>query len=401
MKKLLFISDSYTTGLRLIPVYLQAQKHPDFDPVFYSTNLPNSELSPLLQQHGVQAISHQNVIDAAAAAELNRRLNAYQDAYRQAVGPMPDRAINYRGVPVLGLFKDYLLDWNRSKITFMYFFDRLVERVRPDMLVVAYCCGGSKKYYVNRAKQLGIPSLHLQYGYRSLEIGMVQKRFNADYYCLWGPAQLEPYLFEEQHRRNAFITGNPTFDLYEFDKAEARRILEVPARAKVFAVGIHLFDAQMKRAAEELSRAELTGDEFFVFKYHPIALGRMAEAAAMLDPLGISYKLVGLEHSPYTVLRASDCYVTYDQETLFLESYFFGTTNLLLNKDDGGRHTLLYDFLPGTLLEMEGLHQLSQVPELAAGLDQAGQQNAVEQLWFKTDYKASQRVLEVAAGLLA
>ena len=400
MKRLLFISESYSTGVRLIPVYLEAMRAPDFEPVFFTTNLPNMELDPLLQQHGVRAICHRDLLDAAAMAEFDRLRERYKDAFNQSLGKMPNSAISYRGVPMLNMFKNYFLEWNCKKLECMFLLDQAARRLRPDMVVVAYCCGGTKKYYVNRASQLGIPSLHLQYAYRSLEIPMVQKRFNADYYCLWGPSQVEPYLFEEHHRKNAFLTGNPTFDLYSMDKAEARRMLGVPAQARVFAVGIHLFDMQMKRVKEELSRARLKGDEFFIFKFHPIALGRMDEAAAMLDPLGIAYKLVGLDHSPYTVCRASEYYVTYDQETLFLESYFFGTINLLLNKDDGSRHTLLYDFLPGTLLEMEGLHQLDQVPALTAGLDQAKRDHAVEQLWYKTDYQASQRVLEVARRLL-
>lgn len=400
MKRLLFISESYSTGVRLIPVYLEALRHPDFEPMFFTTSLPNSELDPLLEQHGVQALDHKAVLTSKEVADFTKIRKQYERSFRQSIGALPNSAMSYRGVPLLDTFRQYFLNWNCKKLECMYLFDQMARKLRPDMVVVAYCCGSAKKFYVNRASQLGITSLHLQYAYRSLEIPMVQKRFNSDYYCLWGPSQVEPYLFEEHHRKNAFLTGNPTFDLYSMDKAEARRMLGVPAEARIFAIGIHLFDVQMKRVKEELSRARLSGDEFFIFKFHPIALGRMEEAAAMLDPLGISYKLVGLDHSPYTVCRASEYYVTYDQETLFLESYFFDAVNLLLNKDDGSRHTLLYDFLPGTLLEMEGLHQLDQVPALTEELDPDKRRYAVEQLWYKTDYLASKRVLEVAGRLL-
>lgn len=401
MTNLLFIAESYTTAIRLIPVYLEARRGSEFNPTFFTTSPPNEALQLLLAEHGVDYITHQDIFAQEDLARLDAMKRDYAAVFASEFARADASGFAYQGVPLADMFKDYILSWNQDKIGFMYIFDKLVERCRPDMLIVAYCSGGAKKYYVNRASQLGIKTLNVQYAYRSNNIAMVQKRMNCDYYCIWGQLQLEPFIFEEKHRPNTFLTGNPTFDIHDYDQAEARRRLGVEDAGRVFSVGIHLYPEPMDRFAREIAEARLAGDETFIIQMHPDLYSHRDEARAVMESLGLKHRIACADVSAYTVLKASDYYIALEQETLFVEAYYFAPKIILLPDENGRRPDLLYDCLEGTYIDLPHLRDLERLPELEQKVDQDRLQKARELLWHKPDHQASRRILQTAAQVLA
>ncbi|MFH1028994.1 MAG: hypothetical protein V1791_13405, partial [Pseudomonadota bacterium] len=278
-----------------------------------------------------------------------------------------------------------------------FIFDRLAEVVKPEILVVAYDSGGSKKTYVNRARQKGIKTLHVQYSFYTQDKWYDRKRLNSEYYCLWGQAHQETFFDGDEDIKGVFITGNPTFDLHQYHRPEMRRELKLPDKGKVFTVGISARLEELTRFRDELSQAHLSGDEYFLIKLHPDFCNRTDEARSILQGAKFKHRVYGTEISPYKLLSASDYLITYHQEGLWLESYFFGTTPILIA---GEEVKWAFDFLEGTSIVLESALELTRLSERRGRIDPAKLRRVRELLFHQRDFKASERVVEAMETII-
>ena len=397
MKNILFITESYTTAIRLIPVYLKAVEHPEVNPVMFSTNPAAGALKDLFDEHQVQGRSIQDLLSPDEMEAIKARQTEYAGIWTAETAQYEDGDLNYMGVPLFKKYGGYLLNWNLQKIAFMTIFDKVAERLNPDVLIVGYDSGGTKKYYVNRAGELGIKTVHVQYSYYPEHLQFDRKWINSDYYCLWGQAHLEPFLPRKKMRANAVITGATAFDLYIHDRREVRRELGYHPEDRLFLVGIgQVF--QLEKFMREIGQFKARPGDRFIIKLHPDYHHLTDEFRTGLQNLPIDYQLVGAEISPYKLLSAVDYSIAFHQDTLWLESFYYRVPPILVNLHSAPP-VFAFKILEDVGLVIRDLGELNQLDEMQSRILKQDMERVRELLFYNSDHQASQRVLELILSL--
>ncbi|MEW6263558.1 MAG: hypothetical protein AB1641_10835 [Thermodesulfobacteriota bacterium] len=399
MNKILFITESYTTAIRLVPVYLEALKRPDVEPIMFTSSPPEGGLKTLFSRYSISTMDGGQLLSPEDKKTLSAWQAEYSVAYAAELGKYKGDEFNYMGVPLLARYGGYFLNWNLNKLVFMYLFDKLAERHRPDLVMVAYDSGGSKKQYVTRAKELGIKTLHVQYSFYPQKKQFDRKWINSDYYCLWGEAHLKPFINEEEKRKNAFFTGNPTFDLFPVERLAGRGELGIRPEDRVFLVGIaQMYD--LERFVREIVDYRDGHQAYFIIKLHPDYHDKVTEASALMKDLDLKYRIIGTEIEPYKLLSVADYLVTFDQDTLWLESYYYGVKPILMTSGRD-RPELAFDFLEGSTIILRHFRELNHLSTIEKEINPLDVEEARRLLFFRADHRASPRVLDVAQGLIS
>jgi|APSaa5957512535_1039671.scaffolds.fasta_scaffold11098_5 hypothetical protein len=400
MKNVLFISDSFTTAIRLIPVYIESKKDNSLNSFFFTTSVADRSLKELFAEHNIDYITAEDVWTDNDKLELKSLINQYSNIYLKETSNCNPYSLEYKGVPLLSAVQKLLLELNTGKITYFFLFDKIVKLISPDILVVAYDSGGSKKSYVNRARQLGIKTLHVQYSYYPQKLPFERKRLNSEYYCLWGESHLEPFLQGTQDNNKVFFTGNPAFDVHNYNRSKLRSELGLTENNKVFLVAISNDWNEISRFIRESADLKLHGNEVFLFKLHPDFYLRTKEAAAMLKKTSLNYMLFGTEISGYKAIVASDYVFAFYPDGFWIESYYYKKPSIRVHGPIERQPKIEFDFLEGTYISINNVAEINMLTELDKNIDWDKHSEACKQLFYKVDYCASKRIVTAIKTIL-
>ncbi len=406
MKNILFVSDSYTTAIRLIPVYLKGLERKDVKPFIFTLNHQNPQMKSLYKKYNIKCMTPDDFLTNKDLDGIRKHQQQYMEISGSEMNKMNGNDYHYKGVPVLPLFRDYFLDWNNNKLFCMMLFDKIVQAISPDALVVAYDSGTVKKVFVNRADQLDIPTFHVQYCYYMQANKYPNKKMNSKYYCLWGEHGMEGYLKDESvSPENIFVTGNPTFDLHRYDSNEVKAKLKIPHDTINFLVSICSGVDFIDEYINELENSHLGGNELFIFKIHPNYDHLCQDFKDKLSETDFNYRLYDSSISAFELLSISDYLLTHAIDTLFCEAFYYDVSVILLDNTKNTQSNILDNWahlspktsdswLYKNCLKINSIAEFFANPDIKLNGYRKKISEIKKKLFYKSDFNAANRVLD-------
>jgi hypothetical protein len=406
MKNILFVTESYTTAIRLIPVYLKGLGRNDVKPFILTVNHQNSQIRSLYEEYNIKYLTPEDFLSNKDLDEIREHQKKYTKTADYEKNRMNKMDYHYKGIPILPLFHNYLITSNNYKLYSMMLFDKIVQAIQPDALVVAYDSGTVKKFFINRANQLDIPTFHVQYCYYMQDSKFPHKKMNSINYCLWGEHGNEGYLKDESvPNENIFITGNPTFDLHRYDKTKVKAKTKIPNDTINFLVsicsGVDIIDEYIN----EIEASHLRGNELFIFKIHPNYDHLYLDFKNKLSKTGFNYQIYDSSISAFELLSISDFFLTHAIDTLFCEAFYYDVSVILLNNALNTQSTNHENWvhlsqkksdswLYRNCLKIDSLSEFFDSPNINSNMNKGKNAEIKERLFYRNDFNASDRVLD-------
>lgn len=413
MKTILVNCESHSTAFQLIPLILALQQTGRYQVVAYSSltwvggdEAKVRSLVELFRDHGIELKTNRDFGLEELEGQIRRAQDDYERRARAALAASP-RAMTaaYRGVPVMDLARESLLSWNRDKVRFFAWFERVLEVVRPGLLVNAYDLGSIKKYFVVAARTRGVPTLTIQYA----AIPTVRvARAASEYCCIWGEHWRELMIRRGTEPDKVFLTGCPALDLYfrpDYNSAPTYRKLGLDPDKRTVLMGAARIDLghHLEAALGVVSRRD---DTQLVLKLHPDT--QPQDVRRYQDIIRNSGAPALLVHRqpvrPPELLAISEVFASYPISTYVLEALAFGLKILLLRDAEGEYHLDFdEDRFSTSIWSAEDMAR-----ELAAALEEGGEapeppaaEEYRQRFWHRLDGRSTERMLEVIERICA
>jgi hypothetical protein len=413
VKTVLVNCESHSTAFQLIPLILALQETGRYQVVTYSSltwvggdETKVRSLVELFQEHGIELKTNHHFGLEELEDQILRAQDDYEQRARVAIAASPQaKAIAYRGVPVMDLALESMVSWNRDKVRFFAWFERVLEQVRPGLLVNAYDLGSIKKYFVVAARTRGIPTLTIQYAAIPTER---VARVASEYCCIWGEHWRELMIRRGTEPDKVFLTGCPALDPYfrpGYDPTPTYRKLGLDPDRRTVLMGAARIDLShhLEAALEVVSRRD---DTQLVLKLHPDTQPQEVRRYQDIIQASAAPALLVQRQPvrPQELLALAQVFASYPISTYVLEALAFGLKILLLRDAEGEYHLdFEEDRFSTSIWSAEDMAR-----ELAAALEAGGEaaepaaaQEYRRRFWYRLDGRATQRMLEVIDAICA
>ena len=337
MSRVMFHTECFTSNLRAIPIMKAVMAGGCHEVIPFSTfaNAGPKTISArlvqnLFQAHGVTPITPADLGLAGAEADMDRAAAEYKQGFEKTLTRSPEAAaVSYRGVPLLKYAWSVMLGHNQFKVRIMSLFEKVLDALRPDVVINGYDFGTLKRFCVTVAQDRGVPTVGLQDGAWT----NLRSRRPSEYFLLWGGHFRDMHLADGYDESRLLVAGAPSLDAYltgDFDRGGLLSQLGLDPDRKTVVVGVSVRDAR-PTVDQILRRLDQRNDAQLAVKLHPeFHEENRRQYQAVLSGHRTPAALVQHELlDPAALVKASEVMVSY-HSNYFFEALALGLELVLL-----------------------------------------------------------------------